>query len=84
MSIVGPRPALYNQKELIDLRERLNIHVLPPGLTGWAQINGRDELTDEQKAQYDLYYLRNRSLWMDIKIILKTISSVAGSKGIKA
>ncbi|QMV41715.1 sugar transferase [Cohnella cholangitidis] len=84
MSIVGPRPALHNQLELISMREQFNVHRIPPGLTGWAQINGRDDISDEMKAQYDLYYLQNHNLWMDIKIIFRTVSSVASSKGIKA
>jgi len=84
MSIVGPRPALHNQRELITMREHLNVHSIPPGLTGWAQINGRDDISDEIKVQYDLYYLQNQNLWLDIKIIYRTVISVANSKGIKA
>ncbi|MFD0673663.1 sugar transferase [Cohnella sp. GCM10027633] len=84
MSIVGPRPALYNQVELIHMRNEMNIQQLRPGLTGWAQVNGRDEITDEQKAQYDLYYLQNQGLFMDIKIIVRTVTNVVQSKGIKA
>lgn len=84
MSIVGPRPALFNQHGLIERRQQLNVHSLRPGLTGWAQINGRDEITDEQKAEFDLFYLQNQSLGMDVKIIFKTATSVIQSKGVKA
>ena len=72
MSFVGPRPALFNQNDLIELRTKLDIHRLLPGLTGWAQINGRDELPIPQKVALDLYYLRNQSLWFDVKILLLT------------
>lgn len=82
MSIVGPRPALYNQHDLISLRDRYGINRLRPGLTGWAQINGRDELPIPVKVEYDLYYLRNRSVWLDIKIILKTFGKAFRGSGI--
>lgn len=82
MSIVGPRPALYNQDDLIALRTDKSIHTLTPGLTGWAQINGRDELPIPVKVEYDEYYLKNRSLALDIRIIFKTFINVAKSEGV--
>lgn len=72
MSFVGPRPALFNQHDLIELRTRSGIHELLPGLTGWAQINGRDELPIPQKVALDIEYLQKISLWLDIKIIFLT------------
>lgn len=72
MSFVGPRPALFNQHDLIELRTRSGIHELLPGLTGWAQINGRDELPIPQKVALDIEYLQKVSLWLDIKIIFIT------------
>jgi O-antigen biosynthesis protein WbqP len=76
MSFVGPRPALFNQYDLIDLRTQHNVHQLMPGLTGWAQINGRDELPIPQKVALDAEYLRRRSFWFDIKIICMTVLRV--------
>jgi O-antigen biosynthesis protein WbqP len=72
MSFVGPRPALFNQYDLIELRTRSGVHVLMPGLTGWAQINGRDELPIPQKVALDIEYLQNKTLWLDMKIIFLT------------
>lgn len=72
MSFVGPRPALFNQHDLIELRTRAGVHDLVPGLTGWAQINGRDELPIPEKVALDVEYLRRKSLLFDIKIILLT------------
>ena len=72
MSFVGPRPALFNQADLIELRTKAGVHELLPGLTGWAQINGRDELPIPQKVALDLEYLHKRSMWLDIKIIVLT------------
>lgn len=72
MSFVGPRPALYNQHDLIELRTRNGVHKLLPGLTGWAQINGRDELPIPQKVALDVEYLRKNSFRLDVKIILLT------------
>ena len=72
MSFVGPRPALFNQYDLIDLRNQARVSELLPGLTGWAQINGRDELPIPQKVQLDIEYLQTRSFWLDIKIIWLT------------
>lgn len=76
MSFVGPRPALFNQHDLIELRSRAGVDQLLPGLTGWAQINGRDELPIAEKAALDIEYLRQRSTWLDIKIIFMTIFRV--------
>jgi len=70
MSIVGPRPALFNQYDLIKLRKKNGIHKLKPGLTGWAQVKGRDNLSIEQKVQMDLFYLKNQSIYLDLKIII--------------
>jgi O-antigen biosynthesis protein WbqP len=72
MSFVGPRPALFNQQDLIELRTKARVHQLLPGLTGWAQINGRDELPIPQKVALDVEYLHRQSFWLDIKIILLT------------
>jgi O-antigen biosynthesis protein WbqP len=72
MSFVGPRPALFNQTDLIELRTQANVHCLTPGLTGWAQINGRDELPIPEKVKLDVEYLHRQSLLFDIKIIFLT------------
>jgi O-antigen biosynthesis protein WbqP len=72
MSFVGPRPALFNQTDLIGLRTQANVHCLTPGLTGWAQINGRDELPIPEKVKFDVEYLHRKSLLFDIKIIFLT------------
>ena len=77
MSFVGPRPALFNQHDLMALRTRYGVHELMPGLTGWAQINGRDELPIPQKVALDVEYLQQRSLWFDMKIIVLTAVRVA-------
>ncbi len=76
MSFVGPRPALFNQQDLIEARTRNGVHELVPGLTGWAQINGRDELPTDQKVALDIEYRANQSFWVDMKIILLTIRKV--------
>ncbi len=83
MSFVGPRPSLENQLDLIRKRDVYNIHVLKPGLTGLAQINGRDNLTLDKKVEYDNLYLLNQSLLMDIKVLFKTLILVLNSKDIK-
>jgi O-antigen biosynthesis protein WbqP len=83
MSIVGPRPALFNQDDLIALRTGKGVHVLTPGLTGWAQINGRDELSIPQKVELDTYYLTHRSFLLDLQIILKTVVKVLRAGGVK-
>ena len=82
MVFVGPRPALHNQADLIALRTNLGVHKLIPGITGWAQINGRDELSIEDKVKLEEYYLNNRSFLLDVKIILLTVFKVLGMKGI--
>lgn len=76
MSFVGPRPALFNQYDLIEARTRCGVHQLVPGLTGWAQINGRDELPILQKVALDTEYLDRISFWFDMKIIIQTIFRV--------
>jgi len=82
MSFVGPRPALFNQDDLIKLRTEKGVHKLVPGLTGWAQINGRDELAVPVKVQFDEEYLYKRSFFLDLKIILLTFVKVILSKGV--
>jgi len=83
MSFVGPRPALFNQYDLIALRTKYGVHELIPGLTGWAQINGRDELPIIEKVGFDVEYKNNQSLIMDLKIILLTFLKVMRRDGIK-
>ncbi len=82
MSIVGPRPALFNQDDLVELRTQKGVDVLTPGLTGWAQINGRDELPIPIKVDFDLYYLNHQSFMLDMKIIFKTVYNVIKSDGV--
>ena len=82
MSFVGPRPALYNQDDLINLRTKKGIHALTPGLTGWAQIHGRDDLPIPIKVQYDEYYLIHRSFRLDLRIIWKTIFKTIKAEGV--
>jgi O-antigen biosynthesis protein WbqP len=82
MSFVGPRPALFNQVDLITLRTQRGVHKLLPGLTGWAQINGRDELSISEKVQLDDEYLRNRSALLDAKILALTIKKTLDRDGI--
>ena len=76
MSLVGPRPALFNQNDLIALRTQSGVHLLKPGLTGWAQINGRDELPIPLKVALDAEYLKKQSFWFDLKIIFLTALKV--------
>jgi O-antigen biosynthesis protein WbqP len=82
MAFVGPRPALYNQGDLIKLREEKDIHKLKPGVTGWAQINGRDDLSIPAKVKLDEYYLQNKSFWFNIKILFMTVVQVLFHKGV--
>jgi len=82
MSLVGPRPALFNQYDLISLRTEQGIHVLAPGLTGWAQINGRDEIPIEQKVAFDAEYLTKQSLFFDIRILWLTVLKVIHRDGV--
>lgn len=83
MVFVGPRPALYNQDDLMALRVAAKVEKLKPGITGWAQINGRDEIALEEKVAYEKEYLLRKSLVFDLKIILLTFTSVLMSKGVK-
>ena len=76
MSFVGPRPALFNQQDLIELRTQQGVHQLMPGLTGWAQVNGRDEIPIPDKVKLDAAYLRDHSISMDIRIICMTLIKV--------
>ncbi len=82
MSFVGPRPALFNQDDLIALRTEKGVHELLPGLTGWAQVNGRDELPIPQKVALDVEYLQKRSLLFDLKILWMTAVKVLSSDGV--
>ncbi len=82
MSLVGPRPALFNQDDLIALRTKHGIHQLLPGLTGWAQVNGRDELPIAEKILLDVEYLRRRSFLFDLKILWLTASKVLAREGV--
>lgn len=83
MSIVGPRPALWNQYDLIAERDKYNANSVLPGLTGWAQVNGRDELDIDVKAEFDGEYIKNMSLLFDIKILFMTIETVFSAEGVK-
>jgi len=82
MVFVGPRPALYNQDDLMALRVAAGVHKLKPGITGWAQINGRDELSLEDKVAYEKEYLDRKSFLFDLKILVLTFTRVLGSKGV--
>jgi len=82
MVFVGPRPALYNQDDLMALRVAAGVHKLKPGITGWAQINGRDELSLEDKVDYEKEYLERKSFLFDLKILVLTFMRVLGSKGV--
>jgi len=82
MSIVGPRPALHNQHELIAKRAALGVDHLRPGVTGWAQINGRDEVALQDKLRFDQEYLARQSLFFDLKIIVLTVVAVVRSRGV--
>ncbi|MEI7432082.1 MAG: sugar transferase [Betaproteobacteria bacterium] len=82
MSFVGPRPALFNQHDLIELRTEYGVDSLMPGLTGWAQINGRDELPIPEKVALDVEYLNRRSFWFDCAIIWKTATKVVKREGV--
>jgi O-antigen biosynthesis protein WbqP len=83
MSVVGPRPALYNQYELREMRTSLKISALRPGLTGWAQVNGRDEIALEEKITLDGHYCQRQSFYFDLKIIFNTFASVFSGSGTK-
>ena len=83
MTFVGPRPALYNQDDLIQMRREEEVNTLLPGITGWAQINGRDEISIEQKVNLDKFYLQNRSYYLDLKIIAITLLKVLKKSNVK-
>ena len=82
MSFVGPRPALFNQQDLIALRTEQGLHILMPGLTGWAQVNGRDDLPISQKVAFDAEYLQLQGLWFDLKILWLTFLKVLRRDGV--
>lgn len=82
MSVVGPRPALFNQDDLIALRSEAGVQKITPGLTGWAQINGRDELPIPEKVKLDVEYLQQQSFWLDLKIIFLTFVRVIHRQGV--
>ena len=82
MVFVGPRPALFNQNDLIELRTKSGVHMLNPGITGWAQIQGRDELPITQKVEMDVFYAENRSIILDLKILWHTFFAVLKLKGV--
>lgn len=83
MSIVGPRPALYNQYELITMRDKLNVNSIRPGLTGYAQIKGRDFISDYEKVNYDAFYVENQSFLLDLRIICLTAINIVKSEGVR-
>jgi O-antigen biosynthesis protein WbqP len=82
MSLVGPRPALFNQDDLVALRTERGVHVLRPGITGWAQVNGRDELPIPVKVDFDVWYLEHQSMGLDLRILALTLRRVAGQDGV--
>jgi O-antigen biosynthesis protein WbqP len=82
MSFVGPRPALFNQHDLIALRTEQGVHTLVPGLTGWAQVNGRDELPIPDKVKLDVAYLQRQSFWFDVRILWMTMVKVLQRDGV--
>ena len=82
MVFVGPRPALYNQDDLMEMRVKAGVNQLKPGITGWAQINGRDEISLEEKVAYEKEYLDRKSFLFDVRIVFKTFTSVLQSKGV--
>ena len=83
MSVVGPRPALFNQSSLIEMRSKVGVDSLSPGLTGWAQINGRDEIFDEEKVRLDLWYMQHASLFLNFKILCLTFLKVFRGDGVR-
>lgn len=82
MSLVGPRPALFNQDDLIALRTARGVNELTPGITGWAQVNGRDSLPISEKVKLDEWYLKNRSFWLDLKVVVMTVVKVLRKDGV--
>jgi O-antigen biosynthesis protein WbqP len=83
MVFVGPRPALYNQNDLMALRIEVGVDKLKPGITGWAQVNGRDELSLEEKVKFEKQYLDRKSFWFDVKVLILTFIKVVTSKGVR-
>ena len=83
MSFVGPRPALFNQDDLIQLRKKHNVVKLMPGITGWAQVNGRDEFSISEKVNFDLEYMKKKSFLFDLKILFMTLLKVIRNDGVK-
>jgi O-antigen biosynthesis protein WbqP len=81
MSLVGPRPALFNQYELTEKRREAGVLAMPPGITGWAQVNGRDELDDDTKVKFDADYCNDWSYWLDWKIMVRTVTEVINRRG---
>ena len=81
MSIVGPRPVILNEVDLLSEREKYNVNSCKPGITGWAQVNGRDELRVKEKAAMDGYYVKNFGLLMDIKCLIMTLTAVLSMRG---
>lgn len=82
MSLVGPRPALFNQDDLVALREKHDVNKLRPGITGWAQINGRDDISIPQKVDLDAFYVKNQSFYLDLKILFFTFGKVFFMKNV--
>jgi len=82
MTLIGPRPALFNQDDLVALRTARGVDALTPGITGWAQVNGRDELPIPEKVKLDEWYLKNRSFWLDLKIVGMTVFKVIRKEGV--
>ena len=82
MSFVGPRPALFNQNDLIAMRTKKGVDKLLPGITGWAQVNGRDELSIPEKVSFELEYMKRKSFWFDLKILWMTFLKVISKKGV--
>jgi O-antigen biosynthesis protein WbqP len=82
LSLVGPRPALFNQDDLIALRTQAGVHELVPGITGWAQVNGRDDVSIPEKVRLDCEYQHARSFWLDLKILIMTVMKVARREGV--
>ena len=82
MTFIGPRPALYNQYDLIRLRTKCGVHTLKPGVSGWAQVNGRDSLGISEKVDFDLYYLKHHNFALDLKICFLTVGKVFKAEGV--
>lgn len=84
MSVVGPRPAIFAQERLVQMRTARGVHRFRPGLTGWAQVNGRDDISDDDKVELDAYYCDNWTLSLDVHVLLRTVGVVASAKGVRA